>query len=54
MKVMFRNWYEKGYWQICILPALGIFKNEGRGGCFYLGWLFFVVEVWWGDIEDLV
>jgi len=54
MKVMFRNWYEKGYWQFSLLPIAGIFRNEGSSCCIYLGWFFFVIEIWWGNTSDLI
>ena len=53
MKFKFRNQLSKDHWQIELLPICGIFSSD-KTYCFIIGWLFWVLEFWVGDVDELV
>ena len=56
MKVKFRQQYKGGTYQINLLPNLDLFWQDGHDAQMVsFGWLFWIVEVWWGkDTKNVV
>lgn len=40
------------YKEIMVLPVLDIFWSGGAG-CIVLGWLAFLIHIWFGDTKDI-
>lgn len=55
MKIKFRNWCKNDGTgkQICILPLCGFYWNEDSY-CLQIGWLNFCMELWFGNVEELI